>query len=43
MRKSRLNQRAGSYLGMAREARASSILQAAGQAAAGGFRILNRG
>jgi hypothetical protein len=43
MRKARLNQRAGSYLGMAREARASSILQAAGQAATGGFRILNRG
>lgn len=43
MRKARLNQRAGSYLGMAREARASSILQAAGQAVSGGFRILNRG
>jgi hypothetical protein len=43
MRKARLNQRAGSYLGMAREARASSILQAAGQAASGGLRIANRG
>ena len=43
MRKARLNQRGGSYLGMAREARASSILQAAGQAAAGGLRIKNRG
>lgn len=43
MRKARLVSRAGSYLGMAREARASGVLQAAATAAGGGFRILNRG
>ena len=43
MRKTRLNQRAGSYLGLAREARASSILQAAGSAAGGLMKIAYRG
>lgn len=43
MRKSRLVSRAGSYLTMAREARASGVLQAASTAAGGAFRIANRG
>jgi hypothetical protein len=43
MRKARLVSRAGSYLTMAREARSAGVLTAAGQAAGGAFRILNRG
>lgn len=43
MRKARLAQRAGSYFGMAREARASSVLQAAGTAAGGLLKIAQRG
>jgi hypothetical protein len=43
MRKSRLYQRANSYLTMARQAKSSSVLQAAATAAGGAFRIANRG